>query len=200
MSALKRLKSIFIGRSFEYPQRIEIIVVCVVYFGLTKVLKLQVVKMMNGESSMSMTRKYGNLVSLSGQHFRKWQMEVYMFLKSLKVVYVLNTPFEEVVYGEGLEYKGRRRRWEQDNDICRIHILHGMSNALFYEYERYDHASELWETLELRHIEITLFNVYHVCEFFKNEILDMNLDGNAAIMVNEDVSSKDTSQEQREEP
>ncbi len=149
---------------------------------------------------MLMTRKFGKLVSLCGEHFRKWQMEIYMLLKSLKVGYVLNTPFEEVVYGEGLEYKGRLRKWEQDNDICRIHILHGMSNALFYFYERYDLASELWETLELWHMEITTFNVYSVCKFLQNKILDINLDGTTARMMKEGESSKDTSQEQREEP
>ncbi len=87
--------------------------------------------MANGESSKSMTRKFGKLESLCGKHFRRWQMEMYMVLKSLKIVYVLNTPLIEVVEEETMEHAKRRRKWEEDNDICRVYILHGLSKPSF---------------------------------------------------------------------
>ncbi len=146
--------------------------------------------MANGESSMSMTRKFGTLESLCGKHFRRWQMEIYMALTSRNLVYVLHTPLEEVVDRESLEQSSRHTEWENDDYLCRTYILCGMSNALFDMFHWYDTARLLWEKLELKHMEVSTFNMYRVCNFIRSEIFDINLDGTTVRMVEEGESSK----------
>ncbi|GJY80270.1 zinc finger, CCHC-type containing protein [Tanacetum coccineum] len=45
-----------------------------------------------------------------------------------------------------------RAKWENDDYICRGHILNGMSDSLFYVYTNVESAKELWDSLESKYM------------------------------------------------
>nr|KAJ0214613.1 hypothetical protein LSAT_V11C400207050 [Lactuca sativa] len=74
---------------------------------------------------------------------------------TLKVVYVLSTPMPvlpESVQDEPLEVTRRKSKWENNDYICRGHILDGMSDSLFDIYENFESAKELWDSLESKYM------------------------------------------------
>ncbi|GKB85933.1 zinc finger, CCHC-type containing protein, partial [Tanacetum coccineum] len=46
----------------------------------------------------------------------------------------------------------RRAKWENDDYICRGHILNGMSDSLFDVYTNVESAKELWDSLESKYM------------------------------------------------
>ena len=104
--------------------------------------------MTNGESAKDMTSKFAKLDKFEGQDFRRWQKKMHFLLTTLKVVYVLSTPMPEEIENETIEQTRQRCKWENDDYICRGHILNGMSDSLFDVYQNVESAKELWDSLE----------------------------------------------------
>ncbi|XP_052626923.1 protein FAR1-RELATED SEQUENCE 5-like [Lactuca sativa] len=46
----------------------------------------------------------------------------------------------------------RQQEWENDDYICRGHILNGMSDSLFDIYQNFEYAKELWDSLESKYM------------------------------------------------
>nr|KAJ0218484.1 hypothetical protein LSAT_V11C300108620 [Lactuca sativa] len=106
---------------------------------------------MGGDSIKDMTSKFDKLNKFEGQDFRRWQKKMHFLLTTLKAVYVLSTPMPvlpESVEDEPLEATRRRSKWENDDYICRGHILNGMSDSLFDIYQNFESAKELWDSPE----------------------------------------------------
>ena len=104
---------------------------------------------------------------------------MHFLLTTLKVVYVLNTPYPIETENETLDQARRRSKFENDDYICRGHILNSMSNALFDVYQSMESAKELWKALENKHISenasiknfiISQFNNYKMVE--ERSVLD----------------------------
>ena len=77
-------------------------------------------------SSKDMTTKFTKLEKFQVNDFLRWQKKMHFLLTTLKVVYVLSTPMQEIMVDEPLEITRRRCKWENDDYICRGHILNGM--------------------------------------------------------------------------
>ncbi|VFQ66976.1 unnamed protein product [Cuscuta campestris] len=73
---------------------------------------------------------------------------MHFLLTTLKVVYVLSTPMPEIMDDKTLEQTRKRCKWENDDYICRGHILNGMSDSLFDVYQNVESAKLLWDGLE----------------------------------------------------
>lgn len=104
-----------------------------------------------------MTSKFSKLEKFQGVDFRRWQKKMHFLLTTLKVVYVLSTPrpAEPSAYAaddEPLEQTRRRNKWDNDDYICRGHILNGMSDSLFDIYQNTESAKQLWNDLESKYI------------------------------------------------
>ncbi|GJV92948.1 FRIGIDA-like protein 3 [Tanacetum coccineum] len=82
---------------------------------------IHVVKLI--DTVKDMTAMFGKLDKFEGNNFRRWQKKMHFLLTTLKVVYVLSTPMPEFVEDEPLEQTRRRCKWENDDYICRGHIL-----------------------------------------------------------------------------
>ncbi|XP_024965792.1 uncharacterized protein LOC112505993 [Cynara cardunculus var. scolymus] len=108
--------------------------------------------MTTSESVKDMTSKFNKLEKFQGNDFRRWQKKMHFLLTTLKVVYVLSTPMPELMEDETLEQTRKRNKWENDDYICRGHILNGMSDALFDIYQNIKSAKELWDSLESKYI------------------------------------------------
>nr|GEV63985.1 zinc finger, CCHC-type [Tanacetum cinerariifolium] len=81
----------------------------------------------------------------------KQALGVYV-LTTLKVVYVLTTPMPELLEDETVEAIRIGAKWEDDDYICRGHILNGMSDSLFDVYTNVELAKELWDSLESKYM------------------------------------------------
>nr|GEW64523.1 zinc finger, CCHC-type [Tanacetum cinerariifolium] len=78
--------------------------------------------------------------------------KMHFLLTTLKVVYVLTTPMPELVEDATVEAIRIRVKWENDDYICRGHILNGMSDSLFDVYTNVESAKELWDSLESKYM------------------------------------------------
>ena len=85
--------------------------------------------------SSKMTSKFAKLDKFEGQDFRRWQKKMHFLLTTLNVVYVLSTPMPVYMEDETLDQTRKRLKWENDDYICRGHILNGMSDSLFDIYQ-----------------------------------------------------------------
>ncbi|GJT54836.1 zinc finger, CCHC-type containing protein [Tanacetum coccineum] len=85
---------------------------------------------MAGNTMKEMTTNFGKLDKFEGHYFRRWQRKMHFLLMTLKVVYVLNDPMPKLMEDDTVEAIRRRAKWENDDYICRGHIL----NTLYLIY------------------------------------------------------------------
>ncbi|KAJ9558412.1 hypothetical protein OSB04_013026 [Centaurea solstitialis] len=81
-------------------------------------------------SSKDMTTKLTKLEKFQGIDFRRWQEKV----------------------DETPDDIRKRCKWDNDDYICRGHILNGMSVPLFDLYQNVENAKQLWNDLESKYI------------------------------------------------
>uniref|UniRef100_A0A7C8YYZ5 Zinc finger, CCHC-type n=1 Tax=Opuntia streptacantha TaxID=393608 RepID=A0A7C8YYZ5_OPUST len=126
-----------------------------------------------------MTSNFQKLNKFEGVGFRRWQKKMHFLLTTLKVVYILDTPYPIETENETLDQARRRSKFENDDYICRGHILNSMLGALFDVYQGLESAQELWEALENKYIFedassknfiVSQFNNYKMVE--KRSVLD----------------------------
>ncbi|GJV41761.1 hypothetical protein Tco_1420201 [Tanacetum coccineum] len=103
-------------------------------------------------SVKEMTTNFGKLDKFERHDFRQWQKKMHFLLTNLKVVYVLTTPIPELLEDDTVEAIRRRAKWENDDYICRGHILSGMSDPLFDIYQNVESAKELRDSLESKYM------------------------------------------------
>ncbi|CAM8978366.1 unnamed protein product [Rhodiola kirilowii] len=108
---------------------------------------------MSAASVKEMTKNFGKLDKFEGVNFRRWQQKMHFLLTNLKVVYVLSTPILEVGENAPIEAIRKRSKWENDDYICRGHILNQMSDPLFDRYQVVESAKELWDALEEKYMQ-----------------------------------------------
>ncbi|GJT45754.1 zinc finger, CCHC-type containing protein [Tanacetum coccineum] len=77
---------------------------------------------------------------------------MHFLLTTLKVVYVLTTLMPELIEVDTVEAIRRKVKWENDDYMCRGHILNGMSDSLFDIYHKVESTKKLWDSLELKYI------------------------------------------------
>nr|GEW66932.1 zinc finger, CCHC-type [Tanacetum cinerariifolium] len=77
-----------------------------------------------------MITNFGKLDKFEGNDFRRWQEKMHFLLTTLKVVYVLTTLMPELLEDATVEAIRIRAKWENDDYICRGHILNGFKHIL----------------------------------------------------------------------
>ncbi|GJX27995.1 zinc finger, CCHC-type containing protein [Tanacetum coccineum] len=107
---------------------------------------------MAGNTVKDMTTNFGKLDKFEGHDFRRWQKKMHFLLTTLKVVYVLTTPMPELLEDATVEAIRIKEKWENDDYICRGHILNGMSDSLFDVYTNVESAKELWDSHESKYM------------------------------------------------
>ncbi|GKF06333.1 hypothetical protein Tco_0037001, partial [Tanacetum coccineum] len=70
-----------------------------------------------------MTMNFEKLDKFKGHDFRRWQKKMHLLLTTLKVIYVLTTPMPKLLEDAIVEAIRIRAKWENDDYICRGHIL-----------------------------------------------------------------------------
>ncbi|KAK3026780.1 hypothetical protein RJ639_040258 [Escallonia herrerae] len=116
------------------------------------------------------------LERFDGGDFVRWQRKMHFLLVTVKVYYVIvnpRPPEPDENEEESVAKTRERLRWDQDDEICRGHILNGMSNTLFDAYHAVKTAKELWNQLERRYItEDATSKRFIVFKFFDYKMVD----------------------------
>nr|GEV81022.1 hypothetical protein [Tanacetum cinerariifolium] len=84
---------------------------------------------MAGNTVKEMTTNFGKLDKFEGHDFRRWQKKMHFLLTTSKVVYVLTTPMPELMEDSTVEAIRIRAKCENDDYICRRHILNEDSSS-----------------------------------------------------------------------
>ncbi|KAL3523460.1 hypothetical protein ACH5RR_016294 [Cinchona calisaya] len=100
-----------------------------------------------------MATDFVKLEHFDGGNFRRWQKKMHFFLATLNVVYVFNTPKPMENDEETLANTRTRQKWENDDYICRRHILNDMSKGLFDTNQNVSSSRELWDKLEAKYMK-----------------------------------------------
>ncbi|GJX34498.1 zinc finger, CCHC-type containing protein [Tanacetum coccineum] len=97
-------------------------------------------------------------------------------LATLKVAYVMTKPYPKESEDETLAASRERLKFENDDFICRGHILNAMSDSLFDVYQNYSMAKELWNALEERYFtEDATSKKFIVSKFNSYKMVDSRL-------------------------
>ncbi|GJX71079.1 zinc finger, CCHC-type containing protein [Tanacetum coccineum] len=131
---------------------------------------------MAGNMVKDMNTNFGKLDKFEGHDFRRWQKKMHFLLTTLKVVYVLTTPMPELLEDATVEAIRIRAYWENDDYICRGHILNVMSDSLFDVYTNVELAKELWDSLESKYMaEDSSSKKFLVSNFNNYKMVDSRL-------------------------
>nr|GEU57085.1 hypothetical protein [Tanacetum cinerariifolium] len=131
---------------------------------------------MAGNTMKDITTNFGKLDKFERHDFRRWQNKMHFLLMTLKVVYVLTTPMPELVKDAIVEAIRIRAKWENDDYICRGHILNGMSNSLSDVDTNVKSAKELWDSLKSKYMaEDSSSKKFLVSNFNNYKMVDSRL-------------------------
>ena len=89
-----------------------------------------------------------------GTNFSRWKDKMKFLLTALKLFYVLDPnlmPFPTTSDEETDEIKAQRKKREEDELICRWHILNTLSNRLYDLYTSMKSPMEIWNALEAKY-------------------------------------------------
>lgn len=113
------------------------------------------------------------LDKFDGGNFRRWQKKMHFMLTTLNVVYVLTKPYPEEKEDETLEETRVRMKFENDDYICKGHILNALSDAMFDVYSNTETAKEMWDSLEGRYMtEDATSKKFLVSQFMSYKMVD----------------------------
>jgi len=120
------------------------------------------------KSVKEMTSKFNILEKLQWVDFRRWQKKMHFLLTTLNMAHVLSTPALREKENKTPTEVRKRCKWENDDYICRGHILNGMSNPLFDIYQNVESVKQLWNDLESKYIVEDAFSKKFLVSDFNN--------------------------------
>ncbi|XP_065621379.1 uncharacterized protein LOC136064076 [Quercus suber] len=135
---------------------------------------------MEGASDVSALKMLNHeLVKLDhfdGTNFSRWKDKMKFLLTALKIFYVLDLnlmPFPPASDEDTDEIKAQRKKQEEDELICRGHILNTLSDRLYDLYTSMKSPKEIWNALEAKYkIEKIGTNKFIIQKYFDYKMLD----------------------------
>ncbi|RVW93366.1 Retrovirus-related Pol polyprotein from transposon TNT 1-94 [Vitis vinifera] len=106
---------------------------------------------MEGETIKIMNQDLVRLDRFDGSNFTRWRDKVRFLLTALKIFYILDptlAPLPEPKENDTPQVVAVRKKREEDELICRGHILNALSDRLYDLYTNTNSAREIWEALE----------------------------------------------------
>ena len=114
--------------------------------------------MMEGASNVftlkMLNHELMKLDRFDGTNFSRWKDKMKFLLTALKLFYVLDPnlmPFPLASDEDTDEIKAQRKKREENELICRGHILNTLSNCLYDLYTSMKSPKEIWNTLEAKY-------------------------------------------------
>ncbi|RVW66000.1 Retrovirus-related Pol polyprotein from transposon TNT 1-94 [Vitis vinifera] len=106
---------------------------------------------MEGETIKIMNQDLVRLDRFDGSNFTRWQDKVRFLLTALKIFYILDptlAPLPEPKENDTPQVVAARKKREEDELICRGHILNALSDRLYDLYTNTNSAREIWRLLK----------------------------------------------------
>ena len=136
--------------------------------------------MMEGTSDVSALKMLNHeLVKLNhfdGTNFSRWKDKMKFLLTALKLFYVMDPnlmPFPTASDEATDEIKAQRKRHEEDELICRGHILNTLSDRLYDLYTSMNSPKKIWNALEAKYkTEKVSTNKFIIQKYFDYKMLD----------------------------
>lgn len=97
---------------------------------------------------------FAKLDRFDGNNYKRWKDKMMFLLTALKIAYVVNpdtTPIPPPTSDEDPLVTGERRKRNEDEVLCRGHILNSLSDQLYDLVSPLESPREIWRTLEARH-------------------------------------------------
>ncbi|KAK3008742.1 hypothetical protein RJ639_013180 [Escallonia herrerae] len=101
-----------------------------------------------------MNQDFMKLDRFDGTNFTRWQDKMMFLLIALKVQNVLDPnlpPLPEITDNDSDETKAARKRREEDELVCRGHILNALSDRLYDLFTSSKYPKEIWKALEIKY-------------------------------------------------
>ena len=136
--------------------------------------------MMEGTSDVSALKMLNHeLVKLNhfdGTNFSRWKDKMKFLLTALKLFYVMDPnlmPFPTASDEAIDEIKAQRKRHEEDELICRGHILNTLSDRLYDLYTSMNSPKKIWNALEAKYkTEKVSTNKFIIQKYFDYKMPD----------------------------
>ncbi|GKE60358.1 hypothetical protein Tco_1510725, partial [Tanacetum coccineum] len=121
-----------------------------------------------------MASNFLKLEKFKGVDFIRWQKKMHFLLSSMSVVYVLTTLMpEDGGDNPTVDQVRKRVKWDNDDYVCRVLILNGMSNSLFDIYQNVETSKKLLDTLKVKYMaEDTSSKKFLVSNFTNYKMTD----------------------------
>ena len=111
-----------------------------------------------------------------GTNFSRWKDKMKFLLTALKLFYVLDPNlmlFPPTSDEDTNEIKAQRKKREEDELICRGHILNTLSDRLYDLYTSMKLSKEIWNALEAKYkTEKVGTNKFIIQKYFDYKMLD----------------------------
>ncbi|XP_039135832.1 uncharacterized protein LOC120273268 [Dioscorea cayenensis subsp. rotundata] len=101
-----------------------------------------------------MNQDFMKLDRFDGTNYTRWKDKMMFFLTALKIWYVLDPSLPKVLVAtpvESAEAKEERVKHQEDELLCRGHILNTLSDRLYYLFTFVQSPREIWKALEFKY-------------------------------------------------
>ncbi|GJW04920.1 hypothetical protein Tco_1563776 [Tanacetum coccineum] len=140
---------------------------------------------MASKNLMQMSADIVKLDRFDGGSFKRWQKKMQFLLATLNVAYVLTKPYPEESKDKTLAAFRACFKFENDDFICRGHILNAMSDPLFDVYQNYSTAKELWNGMLSRNVVLWIIET----EFVNRLYYDNRVCGDGPMLLRSRIAT-----------
>ena len=128
------------------------------------------------ESKAVVSQEFLKLDRFDGTNFIRWKDKMMFILTTLKISYILDpnlfeipTPKDE----DTEQVKADRKKREEDELLCRGHILNNLSDRLYDLFTSIKSAKEIWNSLEYKYnTEKQGVDKFLIMKFFEFTMVD----------------------------
>uniref|UniRef100_A0A2N9IZW8 Reverse transcriptase Ty1/copia-type domain-containing protein n=1 Tax=Fagus sylvatica TaxID=28930 RepID=A0A2N9IZW8_FAGSY len=139
-----------------------------------------------------MNKDFVKLDKFDGSNFIRWQDKMKFLLTALKIFYVLDPnlqPIPDSTLEDTEQLKQQRIKREEDELVCRGHILNTLSDRLYDLYTTMTSPKEIWKALETKYkTEKQGTDKFIIQKFLKNQMKEKELNTSEANVVDEIVA------------
>ena len=153
----------------------------IVFSDLIKIFNnFKVIIAMGSKSDMAtfkmMNQDFVKLDRFNGMNFTLWKDKLMFLLTALKIAYVLDQILSKLLEptdNDSDQLKVERKKREEDEVVCRGHVLNTLSDCLYDLFTSMKSSKEIWETLEFKYkTEKQGANKFLIMKYFEFSMVD----------------------------
>uniref|UniRef100_A0A2N9HT24 Retrovirus-related Pol polyprotein from transposon TNT 1-94-like beta-barrel domain-containing protein n=1 Tax=Fagus sylvatica TaxID=28930 RepID=A0A2N9HT24_FAGSY len=138
-----------------------------------------------------MNQDFVKLDKFDGSNFIRWQDKMKFLLTALKIFYVLDPnlqPIPDPTPQDTEQLKQQRIKREEDELVCKGHILNTLSDRLYDLFTTMTSPKEIWKALETKYKTEKQGHYIRECRFLKNQMKEKELNTSETNVVDEIVA------------